>query len=307
MRDGSVISPRSTAAGSRVVHARGHLYALGAAGGGPNGIARGPTARAIVCNNAGLYPPGHFAGAARPPTYTGAMSNGSIPRPRTPQALRQWRRQGRLSAPNVIVFDRMGGFYFTDLGKRYKRHRDHAACTTRCPTDPRSARTPILSSHRTASACRRTDDPLRRRQPYPRGSGPSTSNRRGVVPSSFPSSHGGRLLATLPGFCRFDSRAVEAIGQHRPSRPLLAGSITSSRPAGEVVHSVAMPDTHPTQICFGGETCGRPMHLSRPRRGSQTLPWPEPGLRLNFQQLNDGGALAGCACPPPAGACEPCL
>src|SRR5262249_45305424 len=31
----------------------------------------------------------------------------------------------KLSAPNDLVFDRNGGFYFTDLGKRYARHRDH--------------------------------------------------------------------------------------------------------------------------------------------------------------------------------------
>ena len=31
----------------------------------------------------------------------------------------------KLSAPNDLVFDKQGGFYFTDLGKRYARHRDH--------------------------------------------------------------------------------------------------------------------------------------------------------------------------------------
>src|SRR5258708_4996609 len=31
----------------------------------------------------------------------------------------------KLSAPNDIVFDKQGGFYFTDLGKRYAHHRDN--------------------------------------------------------------------------------------------------------------------------------------------------------------------------------------
>jgi gluconolactonase len=31
----------------------------------------------------------------------------------------------KLSAPNDLVFDKAGGMYFTDLGKRYARHRDH--------------------------------------------------------------------------------------------------------------------------------------------------------------------------------------
>ena len=34
-------------------------------------------------------------------------------------------RGHKLSAPNDLVFDRQGGFYFTDLGKRYAHQRDH--------------------------------------------------------------------------------------------------------------------------------------------------------------------------------------
>ena len=30
-----------------------------------------------------------------------------------------------LSAPNDLVFDTDGGFYFTDMGKRHARHRDN--------------------------------------------------------------------------------------------------------------------------------------------------------------------------------------
>jgi gluconolactonase len=38
----------------------------------------------------------------------------------------------KLSAPNDLVFDGHGGFYFTDLGKRYARHRDHGGSITPC-------------------------------------------------------------------------------------------------------------------------------------------------------------------------------
>jgi sugar lactone lactonase YvrE len=36
-----------------------------------------------------------------------------------------------LSAPNDLVFDKDAGFYFTDLGKRYPRHRDNGGCLLR--------------------------------------------------------------------------------------------------------------------------------------------------------------------------------
>ena len=47
--------------------------------------------------------------------------------PKTGEAKTLYTEVGghKLSAPNDIVFDTQGGFYFTDLGKRYARHRDH--------------------------------------------------------------------------------------------------------------------------------------------------------------------------------------
>jgi hypothetical protein len=32
----------------------------------------------------------------------------------------------QLSSPNDLVFDRTGGFWFTDIGKSFRRHRDHS-------------------------------------------------------------------------------------------------------------------------------------------------------------------------------------
>src|SRR6516165_3372654 len=57
-------------------------------------------------------------------TTSAAMSNGST---RAPAKCVSYSQCGghKLSAPNDIVFDRQGGFYFTDLGKRRGRDRDH--------------------------------------------------------------------------------------------------------------------------------------------------------------------------------------
>ena len=64
---------------------------------------------------------------------------------------------------------------------------------------------------------------------------------------------------------------------------MLTGAITVFAPDGRVVRSVTMPDTHPTNICFGGpDMCTAYITLSR-KGELVAMRWPEPGLRLNFQ------------------------
>jgi len=97
----------------------------------------------------------------------------------------------------------------------------------------------------------------------------------------FPSPHGGRLVAGLGGFARFDSLAVQANGDICVAT-LVAGCITVVSPDGTIVRQVAMPDTHPTNICFGGPDL-RTAYISLSETGRLgALTWPEPGLRLNF-------------------------
>ncbi len=55
----------------------------------------------------------------------------------------------RLSAPNDLVFDRAGGFWFTDMGKRHDRHRDHGGLYYALPDGSKiiEAAYPILSAN----------------------------------------------------------------------------------------------------------------------------------------------------------------
>jgi gluconolactonase len=47
---------------------------------------------------------------------------------------------------------------------------------------------------------------------------------------------------------------------------------------------VAMPDTHPTKICFGGADM-RTATITLSGNGELgQMRWPEPGLKLNFQR-----------------------
>ena len=95
-------------------------------GGGPNGLAIGPDGYFYLCNNGGSrYVEGHSMGLGPHPDY----KFGYVQRidPKTGEAKLLYKEVGghTLSAPNDLVFDKEGGFYFTDLGKRYPRHRDH--------------------------------------------------------------------------------------------------------------------------------------------------------------------------------------
>jgi gluconolactonase len=284
MRDGSVIFVELNGGRVSRVDAAGGYSVLGPAGGGPNGLAMGPDGLLYLCNNGGShYEPGHFAGQGPSKDYNGGSIERVDPVTGARTAIYRDCDGNKLAAPNDIVFDRQGGFYFTDLGKRRKRDRDHGGLYYALPdgSSIKELAYPMLS---------------------PNGVGLSPDEQTlyvadtetarlwafdlvapGVIrKASFPSPHGGRSLATMGALCRFDSLAVEASGNIAVTT-MLTGAITVFAPDGRVVRSVAMPDTHPTNICFGGPDM-RTAYITLSRKGELVaMRWPEPGLRLNFQ------------------------
>jgi gluconolactonase len=283
MADGSVIL--GEIAGSRVTRIapdRGKAP-IGAAGGGPNGLALGPDGALYLCNNGGgLYPPGSFLATGPAPDYQGGYIQRIDPRTGETRVLYRECNGHRLSAPNDLVFDRQGGFYFTDLGKRYTHQRDHGGIYYALPDGSRIVELsyPMLS---------------------PNGVGLSPDERTlyvadtessrlfafeitapGVIRTEpFPAPYGGRLVCGLGGFQRFDSLAVAASGNICVAT-LVTGRITVIAPDGRVVEEVAMPDVYPTNICFGGADL-RTAYVTLSATGRlAAMDWPEPGLRLNF-------------------------
>ena len=117
-------------------------------GGGPNGLALGPDGAFSLCNNGGSrYVAGTSMGQGPHPEYT----CGSIQRldPHTgAHTTRYTACNGhKFSAPNALVFDAHGGLYFTDLGKRSARHRDHGGVYYAVPDGAQSVELafPMLS------------------------------------------------------------------------------------------------------------------------------------------------------------------
>ena len=95
-------------------------------GGGPNGLAFGPDGALYLCNNGGSrYVEGYSMGIAPHPDYKFGYIQRIDAKTGEAKTLYTEVDGNKLSAPNDIVFDTHGGFYFTDLGKRYARHRDH--------------------------------------------------------------------------------------------------------------------------------------------------------------------------------------
>ena len=99
-------------------------------GGGPNGAALGPDGAVYVCNNGG-FEITERGGLLFPGDRSHNYSGGRIERVdlKTGKADRLYDACDglRFNGPNDLVFDKHGGFYFTDLGKAYGRLHDRGA------------------------------------------------------------------------------------------------------------------------------------------------------------------------------------
>ena len=185
-----------------------------------------------------------------------------------------------LRAPNDLVMDGLGGFYFTDHGIR-----DHHART--------SDLTGIYYARCDGSAITEVVFPVE----SPNGIGLSPdgatlywaetmSGRVFARDVAGP----GRLvekdlldlsgvLCGLPGFQLFDSLAVDGAGNVCVAT-LINGGVTVISPSGEVLQHMATGDLMTTNICFGGPDFGT-AYLTLSGQGKLvSTPWPYPGLRL---------------------------
>ncbi|MGC3983633.1 MAG: SMP-30/gluconolactonase/LRE family protein [Pseudorhodoferax sp.] len=283
LADGSVLLVEMRAGRIVRVAPDGQVHRVADCGGGPNGAAIGPDGALYVCDNGGsAYAPGRFTSTGPAADYAG----GSIRRfdlATGAGSLLYTHCDGhRLSAPNDIVFDALGGFYFTDFGKKHARLRDHGGVYYALPDGSRIVEVayPLLS---------------------PNGIGLSpdgcvlyvaeTETARlwafdiaapGVVHKQpFPSPHGGRIVCGLPGFQRFDSLALEA-GGNLCVATLLTGAISVIAPSGALLRQLALPDTYVTNLCFGGPAL-QTAYVTLSGTGQLvSLPWPVPGLALHF-------------------------
>ncbi|MFO1068830.1 MAG: SMP-30/gluconolactonase/LRE family protein [Geminicoccaceae bacterium] len=256
-------------------------------GGGPNGAAIGPGGAIWVTNNGGFefHEDEH---GVRPTVQALNYDGGRIERidPASGEVTVAARDNGAgigLRGPNDLVFDRHGGLYFTDLGKRRARDLDYGGVYYLPPGGGpvRELAHPFMSANGIGLS------PDERTLYVAETEGArlwafDLAEPGVVTRQAWPSPHGGRLLYAAGGaYQRYDSLAVEADGNICVAT-LIRGGITVISPKGELVEFVPMPDFYATNICFGGRDL-RTAYITLSHSGRLVaMPWPRPGLPLNF-------------------------
>ena len=286
MADGSVVLVEIKRATLSRVRPNGAVEVLAELGGGPNGAAVGPEGAIYVCNNGGRFTWIDYEGLTvpglPPPEHRGGSIQRVVPGTGKVETLYDCCDGRRLLAPNDLVFDRAGGFWFTDHGTASADGLQYGA---------------ICYAASDGSAIRRVGH-----LPTPNGIGLSPDGRVLYVADTgsgriwacdvvAPGELGpgllpglpGRVVASLPGYQLVDSLAVEADGRVCVGT-LFNGGISVCIPDGEVEH-VLLPDPLVTNIAFGGGdmrdawiTASGTGRLYRTR-------WPRPGLELSYQAL----------------------
>ena len=276
--------------GGRVVRVdEGGVSVVATPGGGPNGLAMADPQTAVVANNGGFLwttvngisiPIDHATHTNEPPEFTGGwiesvdLHSGVITRLYD-------RFEGRpLRGPNDLVFDAVGGLWFTDHGKGRYESVDRGALYYAPPGNGALTQVafPLLGPNGVGLS--------------PEGntvyvaethtgrlwawdlSAPGEVN---PAAGSLAVRHGGRCVVATP--FSFDSLAVEEDG--RIAIGALGEGIVVVTPDGEEVDVHPIPGDVTTNIAFGGaDTATAVITLSRSGRLVRCQ-WPRPGLQLN--------------------------
>lgn len=288
MEDGSVLLVEIATGMLTRVTCGGVVQRLLHLGGGPNGAALAPDGRLVVCNNGGLEFTTQQDGFVRPGHQSKGYRGGWVEIVDL-DTLRHERlfdhvEKVPLKGPNDLVFDKHGGFYFTDLGKARAHDLDWGGVfyVPSIGQDPKIIAYPVM----TANGVALSPDESTLYFAETEGArvwmfeidAPGQVSRH-----SWPSVQGASLLAAAPGghYQRFDSMAVDSIGNVYVAT-LLHGGITVISPDGKITRHIPLPDRYTTNLCFGAAN-PRTMYVTLSGTGRLIAidDWPIPGLRLN--------------------------
>ena len=289
MDDGSVILVEIPAGRITRVKPDGTTQVIATPGGGPNGLAIGPDGALYCCNNGGnfemndvngLMIPGHT-----PPDHKGGrieridIASGKV------EVLYDSCDGQKLLAPNDLVFDETGGFWFTDHASNNAERRLHGALyyakadgskitrVLRELTSPNGVGLSPDGKHvyyAETMPGRLWDLPL---------TAPGTAAiQAGFTPANF--------VGAYPGLAYFDSLGVQADGGVCVAT-ILAGGISTFWPnmgdggTAKFEHS-QFPDLLVTNICWGGKDM-RTAYVTMSSTGKLAqCTWRSPGLRLAY-------------------------
>jgi gluconolactonase len=287
LADGSVVLLELARSTVTKVGPDGKVQVIAKIKGGPNGSALGPDGKLYVCNNGGCFDWVEADGLTVPVMVSTGYVGGSIDRVdlSTGEVEMLYSKAGdvKICAPNDIIFDATGGFWFTDHGRVRARDQDRAG---------------LFYARSDGSAIHEAAFPM----DFPNGIGLSPDQKTLYVSETFsgriwrfdldgpgrlkPSgaafpAHGGTLLYGASDYTLFDSLAVDSAGNVCVASPS-KGAIVVIAPDGKLIEEVSLGAPLTTNICFGGPglrtafiTLGGPGKLV-------AVDWPRPGLKLSF-------------------------
>ena len=277
MSDGSVIVVEVMGGRVSRVAPDGTVDTVASVGGGPNGAAIGPDGALYLCNNGGTDPSTTVDGSIQRID----LDSGSVDTLYTESGDRA------LVAPNDLVFDTSGGFYFTDFahhGAIYYALADGSSIRA-LATEVASPNGIGLSPDGTILYWAETHvrQVQRRRISSPGELVPSPGySIRALFYTGETDDFA--LLAGLPGNHELDSLAVDSSGAVCVGT-LVDSGISEIDPDGRwTLHTLppSLADGAVTNICFGGDdlttaylTCSMTGRLVR-------CTWHRPGLPLAY-------------------------
>lgn len=288
MPDGSVLLVEIARETLSRVTPDGKVEVVAKIPGGPNGAAIGPDGRVYVCNNGGFNWIKEN-GTHRPHGQSANYKGGSIDVVdiKTGKVERMYDQVDghRLNGPNDIVFDAHGGFYVSDVGKRRDRDQDKGYVYY-CKADGSSIKEVVTAAT------------------TPNGIGLSPDGKIMYIAETdtarvwawdilapgelrkmpWPSPYGGRFIAGIGGYTRFDSLAIASSGNICVAA-LDTSSIIEVAHDGSYWRRHSVPDLLVTNLCFGGPEL-RTAFVTLSYEGKLgAMEWHEPGLRLNHQEV----------------------
>jgi gluconolactonase len=286
MADGSVVLVEIKRGTLSRVAPDGTITVVADCRGGPNGAAIGPDGACYVCNNGGFewHDMGGLTIPGNQPTdYIGGRIQRVDLKTGAVRDLYTSCDGHALRGPNDIVFDRDGGFWFTDHGKVRDRDRDRTGLYYATPDGSRITEAVFPLDAPNGVGLSPEGDRLYVAETYTGRVWSWSVIGPGRLDTTSAFGPGGAtLLCGLPGYQLFDSLAVDGDGNVCVAT-LVTGAITVISPSGEVLDRVMTGDPLTTNVCFGGKDL-RTAYVTCSGTGQLlATEWPRPGLRLNFE------------------------
>lgn len=261
---------------------------IGDTKGGPNGAAIGPDGKYYVCNNGGFLwseLDGMTIPGGQPADYIGGRIQRVDPATGVVEDVYTEFEGRGLRGPNDIVFDRHGGFYFTDLGKNRDFDVDKGAVYYGTADGAPLVRLAFPLDHPNGCALSPDGSRLYAQE--------TTTGRIWFWDLASPGvakpaqmlfgPGGGTLLYAMGGFELLDSMAIDAEG-NVCAATLISGVVSVISPDGKLLDQIPMPRFDPlvTNICFGGPDLRTAYVTSSGWGILYSTDWHCPGLKLNF-------------------------